>query len=263
MEMRTLLSAALLMVLLIALPLSAADTDLPCNAGWSYSGTNGPDYWGQLKPEWGVCDTGAAQSPIRIIPGVLDRRMTNVELNYPPLPFTVQNNGHELKVYPLGNATVRVNGIEARLVQFHFHTPAEHFFKTDPAPLPAEIHFVNERLDGKGYIVLAVYLTNGGRDFPALSQIIDAKPLPPSACRSKKSEQLLDYRSLIAMRTEHYATYSGSLTTPACAEKVTWIVFLDPAPKVSQAQISELSIESNARPLQPAAGRVIKWRDPF
>ena len=56
-----------------------------------------------------------------------------------------------------------------------------------------------------------------------------------------------------------YYTYMGSLTTPPCSEGVLWIVMKQPV-QASQEQIDLFGrlYPMNARPVQAAAGRLIK-----
>ena len=57
----------------------------------------------------------------------------------------------------------------------------------------------------------------------------------------------------------NYYTYMGSLTTPPCSEGVLWLVMKQPV-QVSPDQINIFSrlYRNNARPIQPAGGRLIK-----
>jgi carbonic anhydrase len=69
----------------------------------------------------------------------------------------------------------------------------------------------------------------------------------------------IDLASLLPP-TRSYYTYMGSLTTPPCSEGVLWLVMKQPV-QVSQDQINIFSAGStsnNARPIQPAGGRLIK-----
>lgn len=59
--------------------------------------------------------------------------------------------------------------------------------------------------------------------------------------------------------SRNYYTYMGSLTTPPCSEGVLWLVMRQPV-QLSAEQIAIFSrlYRNNARPIQPAAGRLIK-----
>jgi carbonic anhydrase len=62
-----------------------------------------------------------------------------------------------------------------------------------------------------------------------------------------------------AAATRNYYTYMGSLTTPPCTEGVLWLVMKQPV-QVSQIRStsSRACTSNNARPIQPAGGRLIK-----
>ena len=59
--------------------------------------------------------------------------------------------------------------------------------------------------------------------------------------------------------TRNYYTYMGSLTTPPCTEGVLWMVLKKPL-QISPEQIAIFSrlYRNNARPIQPANGRLVK-----
>jgi carbonic anhydrase len=56
-----------------------------------------------------------------------------------------------------------------------------------------------------------------------------------------------------------YDSFEGSLTTPPCSEGVNWMVLKEPI-ALAPAQIAAFKklIGSNARPIQPLNGRVVK-----
>ena len=83
-----------------------------------------------------------------------------------------------------------------------------------------------------------------------------------------KPEQLADFqqrgtldlaRLLPPEPQRQYFTYMGSLTTPPCSEGVLWMVMKQPVP-ISPEQIGIFArlYPMNARPVQSAAGRLIK-----
>ena len=121
----------ILLLLALALPLFA---QTPCPAAWGYESNNGPDRWGQMG--WPRCDTGPIQSPIDLAVAV-DARLDPVSYDYEDaFPVTIQNTGHELKVWPLAENQVTYEGTAYKLVQFHFHVQAEHVI--GPRRTPAE-----------------------------------------------------------------------------------------------------------------------------
>ena len=68
----------------------------------------------------------------------------------------------------------------------------------------------------------------------------------------------IDLNALLPSERGYY-TYMGSMTTPPCTEGVLWMVMKQPV-GISAEQISVFSrlYPMNARPVQAAAGRVIK-----
>ncbi|XP_058980244.1 putative carbonic anhydrase 3 [Musca domestica] len=70
------------------------------------------------------------------------------------------------------------------------------------------------------------------------------------------------------LNTKTFFTYTGSLTTPGCAEAVTWHVFPEPLPiafeniekfwNIQDANGDQMT--DNYRPLQELNGRVILYR---
>ena len=229
-----------------------------CNSAWGYSGDKGPERWGTLNTAWKVCGTGTRQSPIDMSSyGQMNATMAPLEFVGEQSTFKVENTGHDVKVTPTKTWKLKRRNIEATLLQFHFHNPAEH--KAPYVTNQAEIHFVYE-LPGGRYLVLVVWIRKGTTENEALKKILANKP---SACGiSPISTQTLSISDLLLMNTNHYATYDGSLTTPPCSENVTFIVEAEEI-TATEAQIAALNAvvgSGNARPSQDRADRPIAWR---
>jgi len=105
-----------------------------------------------------------------------------------------------------GDAEIRVGDRVYRLVQFHFHTPAEH--EVDEQQFPMEMHLVHKAADSST-LVIGVFLRAGAANAtlaPMFSQ------LPKQSGAHAKVTQV-DLSALIPHHEES-ARYTGSLTTP-------------------------------------------------
>lgn len=231
-----------------------------CPAAWGYGSHEGPAFWGQMDAAWVRCDTGRAQSPISITDAVRDQTLPALAVNYDAAtryPVVVQNNGHEIRVTPLFDASLEIDGVgTATLLQFHFHMPPEH--QRPGVDAKGEVHFVHRGPDGK-LIVIGALITAGAAN-PALEQLLQ---LLPGKCQSKKTtpDTQVAIRALLSKRLDDYYAYAGSLTTPPCDEGVSWIVLHDGI-TASAAQLERLRVAGvpNARPLQPRLGRKVSQR---
>lgn len=220
-------------------------------AHWDYTGEGGPARWGDLKPEFAKCSTGTRQSPIDIRDGI-KLQLDPVQFDYKPGAFRVIDNGHTVQVNVAAGNSIEVMGRRFELVQFHFHRPSEE--RIDGRQFDMVVHLVHKDLDGK-LAVVAVLLERGSAQ-PIVQTVWNNLPL-------EKNEELaartpIDLNALLPA-DRLYFTYMGSLTTPPCSEGVLWMVMKQPVP-VSAEQISVFArlYPMNARPIQSAAGRLIK-----
>lgn len=227
---------------------------------WDYSGgSHGPGGWGDLKAEWGVCKSGSRQSPIAItaLDLVTDRSLGKLDAKYRKrVHATLYNSGHGAEVsMPAGSGRLRIGGETYRPVQFHIHMPSEHTIMNQSFPL--ELHLVHKSDDGKLAVIGFLFEEGGESEF--LAQF--AHEVPSSNSPGVK----VDLGHIKMMKPErNYGTYMGSLTTPPCAEGVTWILSLFNFQTASAEQLAKLRASvpkgHNNRPTFGSAGRGFRMR---
>ncbi|KAH6620460.1 alpha carbonic anhydrase [Boeremia exigua] len=167
---------------------------------FGYGPENGPFNWASLAPENEACRTGTNQSPINIDASIGAASARPV-VDIPDQSVEFENLGTTIEV--IVNGTTSFAGTDFRLVQFHMHTPSEHHINDEFYPL--EVHMVHQGvLDNTKLAVIALMFQ---------TTIGDG----------------LDFSSVInKVATSDILQYSGSLTTPPCAEGVTFLIVKDP-----------------------------------
>jgi carbonic anhydrase len=221
------------------------------DAHWSYSGERGPQAWGAMKAEFNKCSTGMRQSPIDIREGIAVD-LEPVQFDYRSTGFAVIDNGHTVQVNVAPGNAIQVLGRRYDLVQFHFHRPSEERINGRQFDMVA--HLVHKDPDGR-LAVVAVLLDRGSAQ-PLVQTIWNNLPLEKG--EEQAARVAIDLNHLLPQDRRYY-TYMGSLTTPPCSEGVLWMVMQQPVP-VSPEQIDIFArlYPMNARPVQAAAGRLIK-----
>jgi len=219
-------------------------------AHWSYEGATGPARWGDLDSVDKVCAIGNQQSPIAIdasIPAALPP----LQLAWKRQADAIVNNGHTIQLNFDDGGALKVGSETYKLVQFHFHHPAEHLIDGKAAAM--EIHFVHR--NEAGALAVIGVLVKPGRSNPAFAKIIAA--MPPSEGEPVKAPAGLDPRGLLP-KARGYYYYSGSLRTPPCSETVEWIVLKRPI-EVAEADIAAFAklYPMNARPAQQIDRRFV------
>ena len=221
---------------------------------WSYTGENGPQAWGNLKPEFNMCAIGKRQSPINIEEGsTLLGPAEPVIFNYTPSNGTVINNGHTIQVDVQGDNSITVRGNTYKLLQFHFHTPSEEQINQKRYAMVA--HLVHKNDDGQ-LAVVAVLLEPG-----VVNSLIDKvwtyMPLD-AGDRVRMPRELLNLNELLPTDQRYYQ-FMGSLTTPPCTEGVLWMVMKQPMPiSRNQYKLFTQLYPNNARPVQAVNGRPVR-----
>ena len=226
-----------------------ADND----AGWSYSGSTGPEYWGDIENA-SACASGQEQSPIDI------KRVTATTTSAPTINYSqstsliVNDTAHTITYTPATqDNTITLNNERFELKQFHYHTPSEHQFGGQN--YPAEIHFVHANSAGN-LAVIGVMLEPG-----QANEVLDVLLKDTQISADKKVEIVanrINLSTLIpAMPTFYH--YDGSLTTPPCSEQVQWYVTKQPL-QLANAQLSIMTTlyEGNNRPVQEQGSRTVE-----
>jgi carbonic anhydrase len=210
---------------------------------WSYEGATGPAHWASLSPAFSACGEGSLQSPIDL-GAAIRRPAPRIRTAYTPSAVSLRHNGETVEVRSDLAQTLTVGAKTYALVQFHFHSPAEHLVDGTAAPL--ELHFVHQAVDGER-AVLGVLARVGHANAP-LAQLLAS--LPRVAGDQTRVPTPVDLARLLPSSPEAYR-YPGSLTTPPCTEGIRWIVLAHPM-QISERQLADLreTVEGNARPVQ-------------
>lgn len=218
---------------------------------WSYDGPGGPQAWGRLEPGFAACANGRRQSPIDLRDS-FRLQLDPVQFDYQPSAFRVVDNGHTIEVRLAPGNSIRVMGRRYELSQFHFHRPSEE--RIDGRAFDMTAHLVHRDPEGR-LAVVAVLLERGSAQ-PVVQAVWNNLPL-------ERGEELaaqapIDPAALLPAE-RGYFVYMGSLTTPPCTEGVLWMVMRQPVPVApEQIDIFARLYPMNARPVQPAAGRIVK-----
>lgn len=212
-------------------------------AHWSYDGATGPEHWGELSPEFKVCQLGLEQTPIDLTSS-LKGEAGAIGFDYRILPVRIVNNGHTIQVNAEPGSSCTIGTTRFDLLQFHFHHPSEHLL--DGRAFDMEVHFVHKSTEG-ALAVAGVFIREGLHN-PVLEPIFAQMPTSEGAEVSAPGQ--VDPAAFFPA-SRSYFRYAGSLTTPPCSEGLTWTVFRDPI-EASADQIQRFArlFPNNARPVQ-------------
>jgi len=228
---------------------------LPAQAGedgvhWAYKGEHGPEYWGDLSPNFVQCKVGLNQSPINIV-DTFDTDLPALELDYTTSTVDLVNNGHTAQVSVQPGNYLRVGGEVFELIQFHLHTPSEH--QINGRSFLMETHYVHRNEKGE-LAVLALLGDEGPR-----SEVLGwfGGEIPQEVGKPIAYRQSLT--DLPVMRVDKsYYRYNGSLTTPPCSEGVRWYVLKQSSPvSLEQQALYKQLIGDDARGPQPINARLV------
>ncbi|WP_037586495.1 carbonic anhydrase [Stenoxybacter acetivorans] len=217
---------------------------------WGYEGEGAPDHWGELEKQ---CGTGTQQSPVNIANTVVKKELPKIIFNESnSKTIDIVDNGHTLQVDFKEGSSITYDGKVYELLQFHAHEEAEHTIERVRYPL--ELHFVHKAKNGD-VLVIGVLVKEG-----KTNQEFQKLKIFKSMAKQEKLETHISFNpEHIYPEDKSYYTYSGSLTTPPCSEKVTWIIFKTPI-TLTEEEIDDIKAhlpKNNNRPIRPLNGRVI------
>ena len=219
---------------------------------WGYEGEGAPANWGKLKPEFALCGTGQAQSPIDLA-DAYKTKLGTIKLDYKETPLKIVNNGHAVQVNYEPGSFATIDGEKYQLVQFHFHSPSEHTVSGKFYDM--EMHLVHKS-DKGDLAVVGVFLKKG-----MANKVIQVlwDNLGNEVNKENVVEGISVNASSLLPKVAKYYHYYGSLTTPPCSEGVNWSVMTTPI-EVSEEQIQKfktvMGMDDN-RPVQPLNKRFL------
>jgi carbonic anhydrase len=194
-------------------------------AKFGYSDEQGPLNWAGLDPANSACATSKVQSPI-VLGDDIQKATEAPKCDFPSVQEAeFENLGTTLETVVEG--TTNFGGKDFKLAQFHLHTPSEHRINDEYFPL--EMHMVHEAEDGSiAVIAIPFQLTEDGSTTELLTNVIqniESVREPGSVAKTGP----LDFAELVeAVQTKPLFQYTGSLTTPPCAEGLTFLVMEEP-----------------------------------
>jgi carbonic anhydrase len=220
-------------------------------AHWGYAGHEGPEHWGELDPEYALCAEGKNQSPVNLT-GMIEGDLPPIIIKYKSGGNEIVNNGHTIQVNYSPGSTIKVNGREFELQQFHFHSPSENTIEGQSYPM--EAHFVHADKDGN-LAVIAVMFKAGDKNTELENAWLH---MPATAGGKNVLPQSVDANTLLSHDHDYYR-FNGSLTTPPCTEGVWWLVMKDfqTASKEQVDKFASAMHGPNNRPVQLTNARVI------
>ena len=223
---------------------------------WGYGAEDGPANWGKLSPDYALCSSGKAQTPIDLVPPAVVVAGTHtpapeLEPGHGERALSLLDNGHTIQVTDTGGTRLTLDGVRYELLQFHFHDPSEHTIGGRSYPM--ELHLVHTSADGR-LAVVGVLIEQGAENV-ALAPLF--RTLPAKTGEHKELKLAIDLAQVLP-RDHGAFRYAGSLTTPPCSEGVQWLVLEHPI-TLSREQIAAFTaiVGDDHRPVQPLNGRTV------
>ncbi|XP_033212873.1 carbonic anhydrase-related protein 10 [Belonocnema kinseyi] len=263
---------------------------------WTYDGISGPAFWGLINPEWSLCNKGRRQSPVNLEPSRLlfDPNLQPLHLDKHRVGGVLTNTGHSV-VFSVDNDTrhpVNISGGPLSY-RYQFHEIHLHYglhdeggseHTVDGYAFPAEIqifgfnsqlyaNFSDALHRAQGIVAVSLLLQVGDLSNPGLRLFTEQLDKIVYGGDSMGIKRFV-VRELLP-ETNHYMTYDGSTTMPACHETTTWIILNKPIyitkqqlhalRKLMQGDIRnpKAPLGNNFRPPQPLHHRPVRTNIDF
>ncbi|KAF2856873.1 carbonic anhydrase [Plenodomus tracheiphilus IPT5] len=223
---------------------------------FGYGPLNGPFNWASLEVENEACKSGANQSPINLDASVTVASEKPI-MNIPEVDeVEFENLGTTIEV--LANGTTSFAGSDFQLVQFHMHTPSEHHLNGEYHPL--EVHMVHQGVADPTQlaVVALMFQVSAGESSSIIRSLSSSVSKIATPGTKTAIEGGIDFTDVLAkIESSDILQYSGSLTTPPCAEGVTFLIVQDPL-DISVADFNSIKsvVKFNARYIQNQLGEV-------
>ena len=224
----------------------------PAKWAWSYQGERGPEQWASLNPEYSMCSSGKAQSPVNL-KWSAPLSPSPLKIMFRPTDAVVSNTGTTFRLEFTPQSQIIANGQEYILEKAEFRSPSEH--RLSGKKLPIEIQFYHRSPNGLRQAILSMFVVKGKESTWFDGFLNTAIQTPVN--RSSASQRMALEKLIPSQQTFYH--YQGSLTHPPCLEGVDWFVLNTPI-QLSARQIAGLKAlyQNNNRPLQKLNGRSIK-----
>jgi carbonic anhydrase len=198
-----------------------------------------------------LCAQGLRQSPIDIRDGI-QVDLEPIVFDYRPSLFSIVDTGVGIEARVAENR-LSLLGKSYTLERIRLFRPAEETL--EGRTFDMGVHLEHLAADGERLIV--AILLEKGAPHPLIQTLWNYLPL--ERYRDVRSPAATIDLNQLLPEDRGYHTYMGSLTRPPCTEGVIWVVLRTPM-QISPEQdaIFARLYAHNARPAQPAQGRLIK-----
>ncbi|ESW22171.1 hypothetical protein PHAVU_005G133000 [Phaseolus vulgaris] len=262
--MEKLATMVLICCSLLFLSLSVMSREVDDESEFSYEeeSENGPSHWGDIHPEWRLCNNGSMQSPIDLLNERVEivSQLGRLQMNYQPSNASIRNRGHDIMLeWVAGAGHLQINETKYVLNQCHWHSPSEHTI--DGKRFDLELHIVHETPSGQTTVIGILYKIGRTPD-SFLSSLTSHIKVISNSTEAERMVGVVDPRQIKIFYKQYYR-YMGSLTIPPCTENVSWTIVRE-IRSVSKEQVRLLRAavddesETNARPLQLINNRLLQ-----